>query len=54
MRTLLMCLFIATGILWVVGVYVVAIDCIKRKGDTECVAMAVAWPVTIPIAYSGR
>lgn len=54
MRALLMCLFLTCGILWVVGVYVVALDCAKRKGDTECMAMALGWPVTIPVAYSGR
>ena len=54
MRKILLCLFLTTAILWVLGVYVVAIDCAKRKGDTECVAMALAWPVTIPIAYLGR
>lgn len=53
MRKLLMCLFITTGLLWVVGVYVVVLDCVKRDKEA-CAAMAVFWPVTIPIAYSGR
>lgn len=54
MRKLLLCLFITTGILWIIGVYVVVLDCAKRKGDAECISMALAWPVTIPVAYSGR
>lgn len=53
MRKLLLCLSLTCGILWIVGVYVVAMDCVQRDKQ-DCVAMAVLWPVTIPIAYLGR
>lgn len=53
MPKLLVCLSLTTAILWIVGVYVVAMDCVRRDKQ-DCVAMAVLWPVTIPIAYSGR
>jgi hypothetical protein len=53
MRTLLMNLFIAAGLLYIIGMAVVFMDCTQRdKG--ACVAMSVLWPVTIPIAVSGR
>jgi hypothetical protein len=54
MSTLCKCLIITTALLYLGGAAVVATDCIKRKGGGQCVAMAAAWPVTIPIAIWGK
>jgi hypothetical protein len=53
MRKLLMCLFITTGLLYLSVAAIIATDCVKREKEA-CIAMSVFWPVTIPIAISGK